>query len=79
MPKTGEHVLRPTVTVSERGEIVPGTPRVSYWQGFAALLDFTTPPAKVAILPPGAPTTIGVARTGHALRDAMAAFEKARP
>jgi hypothetical protein len=70
---------KPTVTVTERGEIIPGTARTSYRRGFADLLDFTTPPARVTILPPGAPTTIGVARTGQAMREAMAAFEKARP
>jgi hypothetical protein len=69
---------KPTVTVTERGEIAPGTPGVSYRRGFADLLDFTTPPAKVTVLPPGAPTEIGVTRTGHALRDAMAAFEKTK-
>jgi hypothetical protein len=68
--------VKPTVTVSEGGEIAAGTPRVSYRQGFADLLDFTSPPTKVAVLPPGAPTAIGIARTGHALRDAVAAFRK---
>jgi hypothetical protein len=70
---------KPTVTVTERGEIAPGTPAVSYRRGAADLLDFTTPPAKVAILPPDAPTAIGIARTGQALRDAMAAFGKTKP
>jgi hypothetical protein len=70
---------KPTVTVTERGSIAVAAPSGSYRQGFADLLDFTSPPAKVAILPPGAPTEIGVTRTGHALRDAMAAFEKTKP
>ncbi len=67
---------KPTITVTERGEIAPGSPRTSYRRGFADLLDFTTPPTKVAILPPSAPTELGMARTGHALRDAIAAFGK---
>lgn len=70
---------KPTITITQRGGIVPGTPRTSYRRGFADLLDFTSPPAKVAILPPGAPTEIGMARTGHALRDAIAAFGKTKP
>ena len=70
---------KPTVTVTERGEITAATPRGSYRQGFADLLDFTSPPAEIAILPPGAPTAIGFARTGHALRDAIAAFGKNKP
>ena len=37
--------VKRTVTVSEGGEITAGTPRVSYRQGFADLLDFTSPPA----------------------------------
>jgi hypothetical protein len=71
--------VRPTVTVSERGEIAASTPRGSYRQGFADLLDFTSPPAKVAVLPPGAPTAIGIASAGQALRGAMAAFRKTKP
>ena len=65
----------PTITVTEHGEIVPG-PRVSYRRGFADLLDFTAPPVRVVILPPGAPTTIGILRTAQALRDAMVAFRR---
>jgi hypothetical protein len=61
------------VTVSDRGEITAGLRRLSYWDGFAALLDFTAPPLALEILPPGAPTALGVARTGQVLRDAMAA------
>jgi hypothetical protein len=70
---------RPTVTVSEWGEIAAGMPRVSYRRGFADLLDFASPPARIAILPPDAPTVIGFARTGHAMHGAMAAFGKAKP
>jgi hypothetical protein len=70
--------LQPTIIVSDRGEVTAGLPRISYWDGFAALLDFSAPPLMIAILPPGAPTAFGVARTGQALRDAMAAFERAR-
>jgi hypothetical protein len=68
-----------TVTVTVHGEVVPATPRGSYRQGFADLLDFTSPPIEVAILPAGAPTTIGMYRTGNALRAAMAAFGKTKP
>ena len=67
-----------TVTVTAHGEVVPATPRGSYRQGFADLLDFTSPPAEIAILPPGTPTAIGMQRTGNALRDAMAAFGTAK-
>jgi hypothetical protein len=70
---------KPTVTVTERGSIAAATPRGNYRQGFADLLDFTSPPAKVAILPHGAPTAIGMTRTGTALRDAMTAFAKTKP
>jgi hypothetical protein len=52
---------------------------VSYRQGLADLLDFTSPPARIAILPPDAPVAIGVARIGSALRDAITAFRKAHP
>jgi hypothetical protein len=61
----------PTVVVSEGGGIAAGT-RTSYRQGFADLLDLASPPARVAVLPPGAPTAIGFARTGQALHNAMA-------
>jgi hypothetical protein len=70
---------KPTVIVTERGEIAPDTPRVSYRRGFADLLDFASPPVRIAILSPDAPTAIGLARTGHAMREAMAAFGKGRP
>lgn len=70
---------KPTVRVTESGGIAAATPRGSFRQGFADLLDFTTPPVMVAILPPGAPTAIGFARTGHALREAIAAFRKGKP
>lgn len=70
---------KPTVTVTESGGIAAATPHGSYRQGFADLLDFTAPPAKVAILPPGAPTAIGFSRTGQALRNAMAAFRESKP
>jgi hypothetical protein len=43
---------KPTVTVTERGSIAAATPRGSYRQRFADLLDFTSPPPKVAILLP---------------------------
>jgi hypothetical protein len=76
MPKP---TVRPTVTVTESGGVTAATPRVSYRQGFADLLDFTSPPAQVAVLPPGAPTAIGIASTGQALRDAMATFRKTKP
>jgi hypothetical protein len=62
----------PTMIVTEWGGIIPGTPCNSYCRGFTDLLDFTTPPVRrIAILPSGAPTTIGIARTGRTLRDAM--------
>jgi hypothetical protein len=63
-----------TVIVTERGEIAPGTRRMSYRRGFADLLDFASPPAKIAILPRDAPTVAGFLRTGHALREAMTAL-----
>ena len=68
-----------TVTVTAEGRVAPATPRGNYRQGFADLLDFASPPTDVAILPPGAPTAIGMVRTGAALRDAIAAFGKTRP
>lgn len=68
---------KPTVTVTESGGIASALPRGSYRQGLADLLDFTAPPIKVAILPPGAPPGIGFARTGQVLRDAMAAWRRA--
>ena len=68
-----------TVTVTADGRVVPATPRGSYRQGFADLLDFASPPRQVAILPQGAPTTIGTVRTGTMLRDAIAAFGKTKP
>jgi hypothetical protein len=74
----GEKV-RPTVTVSDTGQVAASVPQVSYRQGFADLLDFTAPPAQVAILPPGAPTGIGFAKTGEALQVAITAFGKAKP
>jgi hypothetical protein len=67
------------VVVSDGGDIAPGVPRLNFRDGLAALADFTAPPAKIAILPAGAPTEIGVARTGQALRDAMATFRKTEP
>lgn len=77
MPKPANS--KPTVTVTEHGEIAPGTARVGFRQGFADLLDFASPPAKIAILPNDAPTAIGFSRTGHALREAMTAFGKHKP
>lgn len=71
--------MQPTVTATDRGEITAGLPRMSYWDGLAALLDFAAPPLALEILPPGAPTALGVARTGQALRNAMAAFERTKP
>ena len=70
---------KPTVKVSDRGEITLGVPSGSFRQGLADLLDFTAPPARIAVLPPGAPTAIGMIKTGQALRDAMAAFRKTQP
>jgi hypothetical protein len=70
--------IQPTTTVSARGEIAAGLSRMSYWDGFAALLDFTAPPLELEILPPGAPTSIGMTRTGQALRAAMAVYERTR-
>jgi hypothetical protein len=70
---------KPTVTVSDRGEISVGAPPVNFRQGLADLLDFTAPPVRIAVLPPGAPTAIGMIKTGQALRDAMAAFRKTQP
>jgi hypothetical protein len=67
---------KPTVTVSDSGEITMGAPSGSFRQGLADLLDFTAPPARIAVLPPGAPTAIGMIKTGQALRDAMMAFRK---
>ena len=49
----------PTVTVSDRGEMSPG----SFRQGLADLLDFAALPARIAVLPPGAPTAIGMIKT----------------
>lgn len=69
---------KPTVRVTELGGIAAATPPGSYRRGFADLLDFTTPPAKVAILPPGATMAIGFARTGQALRDALVGFRETR-
>ena len=77
MPRPADS--KPTMVVTEHGRIAPGTPRVSYRRGFADLLDFTSPPAKIAILPRDAPTAIGISRTGHALREAMAAFGATKP
>jgi hypothetical protein len=70
---------KPTVTVTKRGEITSGAPRVGFRRGFADLLDFTSPPSRVAILPRDAPTAIGATRTGTALRDAITAFGKTKP
>jgi hypothetical protein len=69
-------VIAGTVTVTADGRVVPATRRGSYRQGFADLLDFASPPTQMAILPRGAPTTIGTVRTGTMLRDAIAAFGK---
>jgi hypothetical protein len=67
--------VKPTAT--ETGGIAAAIPCRSYRQGFADLFDFHAPPVEVAAtLPPGAPTAIGFARVGQALRDAMAAFGK---
>ena len=49
-------------------------PAVGFARGFADLLDIGAPPAPVPTSPPGAPTAAGFARTGDALRQAMAAF-----
>lgn len=69
----------PTVTVSDRGEITLGMSPGSFRQGLADLLDFAAPPARIAVLPPGAPTAIGMIKAGQALRDAMTAFRKTQP
>jgi hypothetical protein len=69
----------PTLRVMERGEIAPGTPRTSYRQGLADLLDFTAPPTRIAILPPDAPAMIGLTRLAEALHGAMDAFRKTKP
>lgn len=71
--------VKATVKVSERGELAYGTPRLGYRQGFAQLLDITSPPARIAILGQDAPTVIGFSRTAHALRGAMATFRRAKP
>jgi hypothetical protein len=68
-----------TVTVSDRGEISLGLPSGSFRQGLADLFDFAAPPVSIAVLPPGAPTAIGMVKTGQAIRDAMAAFRKTQP
>jgi len=70
---------KPTLAVTGRGEIASGTPRLGYRRGFAELLDFTSPPDNVVILSADGPTAIGFMRTGSALRDALAAFRKAKP
>jgi hypothetical protein len=68
--------IRPTVTVSDRGDISLSMPVGSFREGLADLLDFKAAPARIAVLPPGAPTAIGMLKTGQALRSAMAAFRK---
>jgi hypothetical protein len=73
------NTVTPTVSVTDRGQIAAGKPRVTYRQGFAGLLDFASPPRRIAILPPDAPTSMGLIRTGQSLRDAMAAFRKPKP
>jgi hypothetical protein len=70
---------KPTVRVTDRGEVRAGGRGVSYRQGFAELLDFTSPPSKAAVLPRGAPTVIGFVRTGQSLRSAMAMVVAHRP
>jgi hypothetical protein len=70
---------KPTVAVSDRGEISLGAPASSFRQGLADLFDFKAPPARIAVLPLGAPTAIGMIKAGQALRDAMAAFRKTQP
>lgn len=69
--------IRPTVTVSGRGDISVSVPVGSFRQGLADLLDFGAPPVRMAVLPLGAPTAIGMLKTGQALRDAMTEFRKA--
>ncbi len=70
---------QPTVTVSDRGDISLSMPVGSFREGLADLFDFKAPPARIAVLPLGAPTALGMLKTGQALRDAMAAFRKPRP
>lgn len=70
--------IRPTVTVSERGDMSLAMPVGSFRAGLADLLDFHAPLARIAVLPPGAPTAIGMLKTGQALREAMTAFRKSR-
>ena len=71
--------IRPTVTVSDRGDISLSMPVSSFREGLADLLDFTAPPPVIPVLPPGAPTAIGMLKTGQALRGAMVAFRKRQP
>jgi hypothetical protein len=71
--------IRSTVTVSDRGGISLSMPVGSFREALADLLDFTAPPTRIAVLPPGAPTAIGMLKTGQALRDAIAAFRKTQP
>jgi hypothetical protein len=71
--------IRQTVTVSDRGDISLSMPVGSFREGLADLLDFAAPPATIAVLPPGAPTVLGMLKTGQALCEAMAAFRKPQP
>lgn len=71
--------VKPTVRITGSGGIAAATPQGTFRQGLADLFDFTAPTVQIAILPPGAPTALGFIRTGHALREAMAAFEKGKP
>jgi len=66
--------IRPTVTISDRGDISLSMPVGSFQEGLADLLDFKAPLVRVTAMPPGAPTAIGFGRAGQALRDAMGAF-----
>jgi hypothetical protein len=72
----GSAHVQPTVVVTESGDIAAGGEGTGYRRGFADLLDLTSPPVNVAVLPPGAPTTIGFIRTGRSILAAMSAFRK---
>lgn len=71
--------IMPTVAVSDRGDISLSVPVGSFREGLADLLDFKAPLVRIAVLPPGAPTAIGMLKTGQALRGAMAASRKPQP
>jgi hypothetical protein len=61
--------------VEATASVTVPVPAVSFARGFAQLLDIAAPPpAPVPTSPPDAATAAGFARTGDALRLAMAAF-----